>query len=293
MLENTSGPEEVLVGSDGVTAAAIDCTWKETVNRRFEGVSDLRCRVQLTGNSIYSYDGEDASGTADPQVMFVYKPHGCFKDEHIEAGVHERSITLVFPVSDEGFGGCGRDDPSIDRALHLMGDNVLARQRAMSRTLGDLTASILDADRSARNFEKLRRSRLDELACLTMDLFLDGFGDAARYTITARERRQVLDARDVLIADMAAPPPLARLAATVGTNRTKLNRGFQAIFGMSPYQLLYRERMARARALLQDGALSVTEIALQCGYDHLSNFSLAVKAFHGQAPSALRARTVV
>lgn len=291
MLETPTGPEEWIAGSDGVTAAAINCTWQATTERRFEGAADLRCKVQLAGGSVYSYDGEGGAGATDPQVMFVYKPRGCFKDERINAGVHERSITLVFPVSEESLGGCGRDDPSVDRALQLMGANVLARQRAMSRTIGGLTASILDADRSARNFDKLRRLRIDELACLTLDVFLDGFADDEIVNITARERRQVYDARDLLAADLAAPPPLSRLAAMVGTNRTKLNRGFRTIFGVSPYQLLHQDRMTKARALLEEGQLSVTEIAIQCGYDHVSNFSLAVKAYHGEAPTALRARS--
>ena len=291
MLETATGPEEVIVGSDGVTAAAINSTWQASTNRRFEGASDLRCKVQLVGNSLYSYDGEAATGASEPQIMYVYKPRGTFKEEHIEAGVHERSITLVFPVSDAGILTCGRDDPSVDKALDLMGPNMLARQRSMSRMVGSLAASIIDADRSARNFEKLRRLRVDELACLTLDSFLEGFADAPDSSITARDRRRVYDARDILVANIMTPPLLGRLAAMVGTNRTKLNRGFQMIFGLSPYQFLHRERMQQARALLEGSCLSVTDIAAQCGYDHVSNFSLAVKAFHGLAPSALRAQS--
>lgn len=290
MLDGANGPEEFIAISDGVTAAALNWVWPTRVQRRFEGSYDLRCKVQLAGGSHYSYNGEGPAGDADPRIMFVYKPWGSVKHEHIAAGVHERSITLVFPMSDAGVGGYGRDDPAVDRALRAMGDQVLARERAMSKAIGNLAASILDADRSARSFEKLQRLRMDELACVTLDLFLESFEEATDRGLTPRERRQVLDARDVLLADLGAPPSLNRLATAVGTNRTKLNRGFQSVFGVSPYQYLHRARMAHARALLERGDLSVTDVAAQCGYEHVSNFSLAVKAFYGRGPSALRSR---
>lgn len=79
----------------------------------------------------------------------------------------------------------------VDKALHQMGAQLLVRNCALPGTIARLVASILDVDRSARKFEKLRRCRVDELACLTLDLFLDTFREPARSRVTARERSQV------------------------------------------------------------------------------------------------------
>lgn len=290
LADGAGEPFEWISASDGVAAAAIDCVWDHAVHRRIEGQADLRCKVQLEGRSHYSYRGAHAGPSAGPQIMFLYKPAGLIKEEQIEAGVHERSVTLVFPVDQSGVAGCSRADPGVDRAMRLMEAGVVARQGAVSSFIAGVVHSILDSDRGGRNSEKLRRIRVDELACLTLDLFLDSLTELRPADLTARERRQILEAREVLMANLSAPPSLNRLAATVGTNRTKLNRGFRSVFGASPYQFLHRERMNLAHALLKTDELTVTEIAARCGYDHVSNFSLAFKAHFGQPPSSVKQR---
>lgn len=175
MLADESGPEEWISGSDGIDAAVINATYPRAVERRFEGTSDLRCKIQLAGKSRYCFDGESAESPSRPLILYAYKPLGSHKFEHVEAGVFERSITLVFPVGQDSLGGCERDDVCVDKALHQMGAQLLARNCALPGTIARLVASILDVDRTARKFEKLRRCRVDELACLTLDLFLDTF----------------------------------------------------------------------------------------------------------------------
>ncbi|NWM20105.1 helix-turn-helix domain-containing protein, partial [Escherichia coli] len=53
-------------------------------------------------------------------------------------------------------------------------------------------------------------------------------------------------------------------------------------------QTLQKERMESARILLGQDTLSISEIAERCGYGHLSNFSLAYKAYFGMSPSIAR-----
>ncbi len=74
----------------------------------------------------------------------------------------------------------------------------------------------------------------------------------------------------------------------MGLNRTRLNAAFRAFYGRTISQVLQQERMENARALLIADGLSVSEIAERCGYGHLSNFSLAYKAYFGMSPSAAR-----
>ncbi|HET6439835.1 MAG TPA: helix-turn-helix transcriptional regulator, partial [Anaeromyxobacter sp.] len=53
-------------------------------------------------------------------------------------------------------------------------------------------------------------------------------------------------------------------------------------------RLLQQERMLVARTLLGDGRLTVTEVALRCGYGSPAKFSRAFKQAVGVVPSHYR-----
>jgi transcriptional regulator GlxA family with amidase domain len=71
-------------------------------------------------------------------------------------------------------------------------------------------------------------------------------------------------------------------------SRRQFERRCMAALGHLPGEEIRRLRMARARDLLENTNLSLTQIALRCGYAHLSSFSAAFHQSTGQAPSELR-----
>jgi len=104
--------------------------------------------------------------------------------------------------------------------------------------------------------------------------------------IPLRERKLLVAARDRLLRDLDAPPTIAELARETGLNQLKLKRGFKQIFGSSIYALFQRERMDRARQLLQDH--DVTETAMLLGYSNVSHFSSAFRKQFGVLPREAR-----
>ncbi|OQW74543.1 MAG: hypothetical protein BVN33_07690 [Proteobacteria bacterium ST_bin13] len=279
--------EEWVNASAGIQAAVVDTVWTDGIDRVIPGASDLRCKLQLTGCAHYSTgDGFELVGPGH-DLNFLYKPEGAVKHEHIDAGTAEKSITFAFPVLYDSFGGYGREDPLVDQVMGAMAGQVISRRVRMPSSAWGIAASILALDRHARGFDRIRRARIDELACIALDVFLDSFQHERLADLTARERRQISEARDLLVANLGNPPPLNMLAAMVGTNRTKLNRGFNAMFGMPAYQYLLNARMTTAHALLCEGRM-IGQVAEACGYEHVSNFTNAFKAFHGVTPSVVR-----
>lgn len=106
-----------------------------------------------------------------------------------------------------------------------------------------------------------------------------------------REQKLLLAAHERLLADLSAPPTIEQLSREVGLNQLKLKRGFKAMFGLSIYALFQRERMGRAKALLDRHGVSDTAVML--GYSNMSHFSAAFRKQHGVLPSeARRARLV-
>lgn len=84
-----------------------------------------------------------------------------------------------------------------------------------------------------------------------------------------------------------AIPDLARRALM--SQRTFL-RHFQGSIGMTPGAWLQRERVSRARVLLEGTELTHAQIADQCGYQSLETFRIAFKRIVGVAPGGYRER---
>lgn len=104
--------------------------------------------------------------------------------------------------------------------------------------------------------------------------------------VPPRERKLLLAARERLLQDLSNPPTIAELARETGLNQLKLKRGFKALFGHSIYALFQRERMDRARTLLQQHG--VTETAMMLGYSNVSHFSAAFRKQFGVLPREAR-----
>lgn len=111
-------------------------------------------------------------------------------------------------------------------------------------------------------------------------------GDATAGTVSPRDRKLLLAAREMLLRDLGDPPTIAELARATGLNQLKLKRGFKALFGLSVYALFQRERMAHARALLHRHG--VTETAMMVGYSNVSHFSTAFRKQYGVLPRDAR-----
>lgn len=116
---------------------------------------------------------------------------------------------------------------------------------------------------------------------------LKAFNPAVHHEqICRREQKQLLAARERLLMDLSAPPTIEQLARETGLNQLKLKRGFKAMFEVSIYALFQRERMGKARELLQQHG--VTDTASMLGYSNISHFSVAFRKQYGVLPRDAR-----
>jgi len=107
--------------------------------------------------------------------------------------------------------------------------------------------------------------------------------------LTQTEKRRIAEVRDLLVASCFSRPPLvADLARHAAMNQQKLQRGFKQIYGQTIMDFCQEERLERAREMLENGELTVTQIALTVGYDFANNFSSAFKRHFGVTPNAYR-----
>jgi AraC-like DNA-binding protein len=82
----------------------------------------------------------------------------------------------------------------------------------------------------------------------------------------------------------------ASLAEAVGMSRSRFAARFTALVGEPPLGYLSRWRLETAAGLLQDGALSLGEVAGRVGYESEAAFSKAFRRRFGVPPGAYRRR---
>ena len=89
------------------------------------------------------------------------------------------------------------------------------------------------------------------------------------------------------------PISVATLASLARLSRYHFGRAFKVSFGASPHRFHSQLRLERAKDLLSTSALSITEIALEVGFQETSSFSLAFRRFTGFTPSRYRRSLLV
>lgn len=105
---------------------------------------------------------------------------------------------------------------------------------------------------------------------------------------TARDRRRAIEAALWIDAHSSESIDLARVASMAGISSYHFLRLFSRVLNVSPHQYLVRSRLRRAASLLIDEALTITDVALESGFNDISNF---VRTFHraaGMSPGAFR-----
>ncbi|HEX7904694.1 MAG TPA: AraC family transcriptional regulator [Chitinophagaceae bacterium] len=78
---------------------------------------------------------------------------------------------------------------------------------------------------------------------------------------------------------------IPEIAKEIGTNESKLKKGFKQKFGMGIFEFLTNVRMEKARSLLAEDRKSLKQIARHVGYKHISNFITAFEKKYNQSPT--------
>lgn len=107
------------------------------------------------------------------------------------------------------------------------------------------------------------------------------------FKLKSADYERIIHVAEILVNNMESPPDTMELALTVGLSRSKLQRCFFRVYGVSLFEYLRNHRLQMARQLLQSGEVNVTEAALRVGYANQSYFAKAFKTMFGVVPSAL------
>lgn len=103
-----------------------------------------------------------------------------------------------------------------------------------------------------------------------------------------RDQARVTGLLRALETRVAGPHTLAQLARSTGLSRYHFLRTFKGVTGVTPHQWLLRARLHEAARRLATSRDPVTVIALDVGFDDLSNFIRSFRAEFAVPPSRYR-----
>ena len=82
-------------------------------------------------------------------------------------------------------------------------------------------------------------------------------------------------------------PSIDMLSKTAMMSSTKLKTKFKQIYGMKLYEFYNRNRLEKAKEMLQTGKYSVKQVGVNIGFSNLSNFAKAFKKEFGILPKEI------
>lgn len=100
--------------------------------------------------------------------------------------------------------------------------------------------------------------------------------------------KQVRLARLLLDRSYDSPITIEDLSREVALSPYYLIRAFKHFYQQTPHQYLVGQRIAKAKELLRNSDLSITEICVTVGFESLGSFSTLFRKVAGVSPRAYR-----
>lgn len=287
------GYRDVIHIETGCDLVVGDVRHEKPASIRVAEEATLKLHYRLSGKGRAALDDGKELDIPERCCMLLLHPDGIAKREWFFAGQHEQSVTLLCSAEflRARFVDIVNQLPSyvqeflsggLRRSRHLTMPLRADMARAAAALLAcELTGSLRKLFAGAKAFELLAlsmRSVIDTEAGL----------DRKEAGLTPQELEKLHCARAELEELFLSPPKIADLAGSAGLNEAKLMRGFKQIFGTTIFDFAQQLRMELAKKLIETTDLTVTDIALEVGYEYSSNFTTAFKRHFGITPKAAR-----
>lgn len=139
--------------------------------------------------------------------------------------------------------------------------------------------------------EEASKLFVDQLATAIGTHLVQRYGGSI-FTSSTRSRRlsrsQEMLARNLLLENLDGDISIQDVARACNLSRGYFIRAFRETTGMTPYQWLLNERVAHARQLLRAPDISLSEVAISCGFADQSHFTRVFTNVVGTTPGNWR-----
>ena len=242
-------------------------------DRPYEESHTCPC-IAIVAAGTFQYRSARKPDLMVPGSILLGNAGDCFCCGH-EHGTGDRCICFSY---DSGW---------FERVVHEAGGN---RTRFRASSLPPIRATNPVAARVYTLLAPTARSRCEELAlevAVRVTQVEAGMGSrdhAGAPGPLARVSRVIRTVEN----DLSMPADLVSLAHLARLSPYHFLRTFQVLTGTTPHQYLLRGRLRRAAVRLLSEKRKIAEIALDCGFEDLSNFNRAFRSEFGMSPRLYR-----
>lgn len=154
--------------------------------------------------------------------------------------------------------------------------------------LANLARALIPA---LENPEQASRLFIDQLTAAIGTHVVQQYGNR---TAGSEPRRRKLSrtqenvAKAIILDNLHGNVSISELAKACNLSRGYFIHAFRETTGMTPYQWLLRERIARARMLLLETDAAISEVAISCGFSDQSHFTRVFVNVVGTTPGTWR-----
>lgn len=219
----------------------------------------------------------------------------------------EGDISLIFP-GEIHIAQSTKDDPSLWAFITVSTDmlfegypdaeKIASLVHAESRRGGIYGAAGVSAQYMRRLCDIVARHDKNDLLyiaslvlCILCELCGEGESETHELSVMNRKNIAVIAPAVIYITGNYAENITAdELCEMCHISGVHLRRVFGEVFGLSPFEYLYKIRINRACAALCGTQKSISEIAEDVGYSSLSSFNRHFKAVTGKTPTEYRKR---
>lgn len=207
----------------------------------------------------------DRMEIAEPGDVLVYDP-----DDPFFIAFHDGTRELLFEIDQDQLPGDGVIDTTLLRKLHA---EELKKSGLATQDFQQIFAGLGMSAGQSRGVQQAAGRSMSILA---------------RSAVNAVTAGYFTDARDVIASNIANPDlNIDFVAGILNVSSRHLSRSFKKQ-GLTFTKFVTHERVNRAADLLRQTNLSVTNIAIACGFRSASQFSRTFAAVKGQSPSDYR-----
>jgi AraC-like DNA-binding protein len=225
------------------------------------------------------------------QIIYVTKGRGIFEINGRTHVVVPGSILMVFPgvrhlYKPEYEVGwteywVGFKGPYVDA---LRREGLLSAEKplfevGLQNSLLAIYHQIFELVRYQRPLYQARASSL------VLTLIAETLARARKNVQYDHSEKIVEKARFLMEENVHGEVNIAGIAATLGVTTSQLNAVFKSYTSMTPYQYYISIKIRRAKEMLEDGDLSIKEVAFRLGFDDPYYFSRLFRRKAGLPPS--------
>ena len=289
------GHRDYCVVRDGLSVLIGDVEHDKPHNDANVGNDLVKFHFRYSGSSEVGEEGGEREAI-DPMTLGVLiQPSGLKKVEYFPAEQHEQSVTLLCEPTflEEIISGTSLSLPK--QVKHFLYGKSTDMYHCAVRMRPEMIAAVktlFEMDYSGKLRQLQIEAKALDLICHTLDQLSDMWGqpEQAGAPLRTRDLKRIAEVCEILDKHIADAPTIPDLARTLNWNETQLMRSFRQAVGMTVHNYLHRARMERAYELLSTTEMTITQVALETGYEYSSNFATAFRRFFELTPKQVRAK---